>query len=509
MHADVMTHQRPKSETDGVIESSLRAEQLVYALPSSPLDSSNNKARRNVDLTLWIEIVIFVVLIGFSGFFSSSETSLFSLGRLQIEQMRRNDNPRVELIERMLSEPRRLIVTILIGNEFVNVAASVISAAVVIELLGADSKLFNLLIMIPILLLFGEITPKTLAIRNNVAFATVQSRPIETFAVLIKPLRWVVRLIADWVTTLIVGKQRAPGSIVTEDMVRVLAHEAVGEGVLDKNEAQYVDRVFDFGHKTVGDLSTPRSHIFFLPIEMPLQQMLTELRKTRHTKVPVYDGHRDNVLGFLFARDLLGVDASAEEDGPPEVVKLLREPYLVPSSKPAHDLFHTFHRRKLSVALTVDEYGGVTGLVTMEDLLECIFGELPSPSDKMVKIDYEKLSDDTAQIQGQMPITVFNREFGGDLLADEAETVAGLLLSEHSELPVEGTAIKLGEFVFEVLELRSNRIESVLVKRASAAVVAEPASTEDAPPAPVITSEAAAGPNTEVPVDQDHTSKED
>jgi Mg2+/Co2+ transporter CorB len=441
-----------------------------------------------MDLTLWIEIAIFVVLIGLSGFFSSSETSLFSLGRLQIEQMRRNDNPRVELIERMLSEPRRLIVTILIGNEFVNVAASVISASVVIQIFGADSKLFNLLIMIPILLLFGEITPKTLAIRHNAAFATAQSRPIEIFAFLIGPLRWVVRLIADWVTTLLVGKERAPGNIVTEDMVRVLAHEAVGEGVLDKNEAQYVDRVFDFGHKTVGDLSTPRSHIFFLPVEMPLRDMLAELRKTRHTKVPVYDGHRDSVLGFLFARDLVGVDISALENDPKAFVKFLREPYLIPEQKPAHDLFQTFHRRKLSVALTVDEYGGVTGLVTMEDLLECIFGDLPSPSDKVRKIEYQTLSDGVAQIPGQMPVPTFNREFTSALQGNDAETIAGLLLSEHGELPPEGTAIRLGEHVFEILEIRWNRIETVLAKRAPANADAEQASAESTEPAPAVAS---------------------
>ncbi len=436
-----------------------------------------------MDLTFWIEITIFIILIGFSGFFSSSETSLFSLGRLQIEQMRRNDNPRVQLIERMLSEPRRLIVTILIGNEFVNVAASVISAALVIELLGADSKLYNLLIMIPILLLFGEITPKTLAIRHNVAFATTQSRPIELFAVLIAPLRWVVRLIADWVTTLLVGKERAPGNIVTEDMVRVLAHEAVGEGVLDVNEAQYVDRVFDFGHKTVGDLSTPRSHIFFLPMEMPLSEMLIELRKARHTKVPVYDGHKDSVLGFLFARDLVGIDISALEGDPKAVEKFLREPYLVPESKPVHDLFHTFQRRKLSVALTVDEYGGITGLITMEDLLECIFGDLPSPSDKVRKIEYQQLSDGTIQIPGQMPVSAFNREFSGLIQADKAETIAGLLLGEHGELPPEGTSIRLGEYVFEILEIRSNRIESVLMKSTLDDADARQAASESTEPA--------------------------
>ena len=421
-----------------------------------------------MDLTLWIEIILFAILIGFSGFFSSSETSLFSLGRLQIEQMRRNDNPRVELVERMLSEPRRLIVTILIGNEFVNVAASVISAAVVIQLLGADSKLFNLLIMIPILLLFGEITPKTLAIKHNVAFATFQSRPIETFAVLIKPLRWVVRLVADWITTLIVGKQRAPGSIVTEDMLRVLAHEAVGEGVLDKNEAQYVDRVFDFGYKSVGELKTPRSHIFFLAADMPVADMVAELRKTRHTKVPVYDGHRDNVLGFLYARDLVGVDMTSLGDGAAGIMKFLREPYLVSDSKPAHDLFHTLRRRKQSVALTVDEYGGVTGLITMEDLLECIFGDLPSPSDQAIQLQYEVVSDDAVRVPGDMRVSVFNREFQGNLEAGEVQTIGGLLLQDYGELPPEGTCVTLGNYEFQVIGLSGNRIESILAKNLAA-----------------------------------------
>lgn len=142
-----------------------------------------------MDITLVIELVLFAVLMPFSGFFSSSETSLFSLNELQLEQMRREDNSSITPIERMLSEPRRLIVTILIGNEFVNVAASVISAAIVIQLLGAENKLINLFIMVPILLLVGEITPKTLAIRNNVTFASFQARPIDLFARLIAPPR--------------------------------------------------------------------------------------------------------------------------------------------------------------------------------------------------------------------------------------------------------------------------------------------------------------------------------
>ena len=335
-------------------------------------------------ITFWIELVLFVVLMGLSGFFSSSETSLFSLSRFQLEQMRRDGNPRVHLIERLLSQPRRLIVTILIGNEFVNVAASALSAAIVIELMGAENKLVNLFVMVPILLLVGEITPKTLAIRNNTVFAGFLSRPIEMFALLITPLRRAVRSVADRVTTLIVGSERSRSNIVTEDMVRTLAKEAVGEGVLDPVEAQYINRIFDLGNKTIAEVMTPRSRIFFLPADMPLSMMVRQLHRTRRTKVPVYDGNRDTILGLLYARDLLGLDTAVLEAEPGGLQRLLRKPSYVPDSQPAADLFHQFRQRRLSTALAVDENGAVTGLITMEDLLECIFGDLPSASDMIV-----------------------------------------------------------------------------------------------------------------------------
>lgn len=247
-----------------------------------------------MDLTFWIELVLFVVLLGFSAFFSSSETALFSLKSVQIENMRTGGNPRIGLIGRLLSEPRRLIVTILIGNEFVNVAASVLSAAMVIQLLGAENKFFNLFIMVPILLVFGEITPKTLAIRNNIAFATYQSAPIDLFARLISPIRWAVRKVADWFTTLIVGTERSPGNIITEDMVRTLAHEAVGEGALDHMEAQLIDHIFDLSSRTVGDLMTPRADVTFVPLDVGGGQILEIFRQSKQSRMPVFESHRDN-----------------------------------------------------------------------------------------------------------------------------------------------------------------------------------------------------------------------
>lgn len=417
-----------------------------------------------MDLILWAQLILFCFLMLLSGFFSSSETSLFSLNQVQIEQMRRDNNPRITLIEHLLSQPRRLIVTILIGNEFVNVAASVISAAAVIHLLGDANKWVNLFVMVPILLLFGEITPKTLAIRNNVAFATFQSPLIDLFARMILPVRWVVREVADVIITLIVGSERSRDNIITEDMVRSLAREAVGEGALDHQEAHYIEQIFEVGDLTLDDIMTTRSQVFALPLEMPLEEMARELMRTRHSKVPVYREDLDTIAGVLFARDLLGINVS--NGSAPKTEDLLRKAYFVPETRAVSDLLHTFRNRNLSLALTVDEFGGVTGLVTMEDLLECIFGDIPSRSEmiKQQQVEFEDLGGGRFRVGGSMSLQKFNELIGTSFDDDEVETIGGILLNEFGELPPEGASIVIGAHAFTVISLDHHVIQDVSVE---------------------------------------------
>ena len=419
-------------------------------------------------IEVFVELVVFAGLMCLSAFFSSSETALFSLNHLQIEQMRRARNPRISLIEELLSKPRQLIVTILIGNEFVNVSASVISAALVIDLLGSDKKWVNLLIMVPVLLLVGEITPKTLAIRNSVAFASFQCRFIDLFARAISPLRWLVRQIADFFITLIVGSERSRANIITQDMVRSLAQEAVGDGVLDRAEALYINRIFDFGDKTLREVMTPRSQIALLPAESSLEEAARHYRRTGHTKVPVYEKSRDRIVGVLYARDLLDDPNDQDPSGRPArtVADIAREAFIVPESKLVADLFYTFRKRKLSLAIIVDEYGGLTGLATMEDLLECIFGEILSPSEVLREraVSLEKTGKHEHRIDGAMTIRQFNRLLGAKLRTDSVETIGGLLLHAFGEIPRETARIVVGDYEFEVESISSQRIAEVTVR---------------------------------------------
>jgi len=417
-----------------------------------------------VDLILYIEIGLFVIFMGLSGFFSSSETSLFSLDSRVLKQMNRDGNPRVGRIERLLSEPRRLIVTILIGNELVNVAATVISAAIIIRFMGSESKWINLGVMVPLLLLFGEITPKTLAIRHNVAFASFQCSIIEAFAKLITPIRWIVRVIADGILTVIVGRRPSPSNIITEDMVRSLAGEALDEGTLDRQEARFIENIFDFGDMTAEDIMTPRSDFFALNAEKPLPDMIQELRRTGHTKVPVFGDDPNHIVGVLFARDLLGIDQPAACDVIAD--RLLRKPYMVPGSKPAADLFQIFQQRKLSLSLVIDEYGGVIGLVTLEDILERIFGDIHSRSEirKERGILFENLAEGDYHFDAAISVKRFNQLVGGDFPNSTAETMGGVLLNTFGELPEAGTTFSLENAEFTILSVEGHRISEVRVR---------------------------------------------
>lgn len=420
-------------------------------------------------MDLWIaaEIALFLALLGLSAFFSSSETALFSLNPLQLDQIRRSKHPRALLVEELLSRPRQLIVTILIGNEFVNISASVISAAVVIQVLGDNYKWANLLIMVPLLLLFGEITPKTIAIRNNIAFACFQSPYIDAFSTAITPLRWLVRQISDFFITLAVGSERTRANILTEDMVRSLAKEAVGEGALDKREALYIQRIFDMGDRPLHEIMTPRSQVFCLATDVSLEEAALSFERTGHTKVPVIDSDKDDIVGILYVRDLI----AAAEQQPPNgkkanrVSEVMHGAFFIPGTKSAADLFYSFRKRKLSLALVVDEYGGITGLVTMEDVLECIFGEITSRSESLrhEPNDIREIGAGSYRASGGATLRQLNRCLATSYHSETFETIGGLLLNAFGELPAAGDEIVIEPLTFIVEKVAGRRIVEVTV----------------------------------------------
>ena len=245
-----------------------------------------------------------------------------------------------------------------------------------------------------------------------------------------------------------------------------------------KEEKKHYETILNNKNKTIEDVMIPRSNVFFLSIDTPFSEMIAELRQTRHTRVPIYREHRDNIIGILHVRDLLGKDFTKISENSQGLINLLRTPSFVPESKMAADLFRNFRQRKISIALTVDEFGGVTGLVTMEDLLECIFGEIHSASEIPRRVSIEDLGGGRCAVNGSMPVLEFNQKMGTQLSDQWGETIGGLILHHYGELPSKGATIELNGLQFTVMDVEENRIKTVEFMRVGAPGKSESESAE-------------------------------
>jgi putative hemolysin len=414
-------------------------------------------------VTLYFECGLLVILLGLSGFFSGSETALFSLSKYQLDNLVRKHPTNGTIVRSLLERPRRLIVTILLGNEFVNVAISSISTLIVIRLLGVQTPWINLFIVLPILLIFGEISPKTLAIKRNEGFARIIARPLDFFAHFISPVRWLIRKISDGIVNLFITSSSRRGSILTEDVFKTIVEEGEKEGVIDSLEREYINNIFDFGDTRVDDIMTARANLFCLPVDLSLRDIIKQIKEEHYSKVPIYEDNRDNIIGILFATDLIGLSRDEIDNSATTLKQILHKPLFVPVTKRADELFQLFQKKKISVAIVLDEYGGVQGLVSMEDLLEEIFGEI-SDEFEAEETQHEKISEHIFKIEGTMPLTEFNQLLGTEIISEEVETIGGFVFSLFGEFPKPKASITYQNIQFIIDKIDGYRIVSLLVK---------------------------------------------
>lgn len=335
----------------------------------------------DMDLALVLRLLFFFTLLFLSAFFSGSETALFSLSPVQLFKMEEERHPLLGLLRSLLDQPRRLIATIFIGNELVNIGASALMASMTQATLGhLGSFMVTLIstgISVTLILFIGEITAKNLAMRLVQPWALAASRPLWLLALLMAPLRIVIEKIADLVVFLVQKRvvHKPAGGTVSETEFLTMVDAVKAEGVIDENEQELIHNIFEFGDRRVSEVMTPVERVFALSINLPLGRMLDEIRRSRYSRIPVYQGHRDRVRGVLYAKDLVA-NAFALPGQKRRVVDLLHPGYFIPRTITCEALFREFRKRMTHQALVVDEYGHFVGLVTMEDLLEELFGEI-------------------------------------------------------------------------------------------------------------------------------------
>jgi CBS domain containing-hemolysin-like protein len=418
-----------------------------------------------------------VLLFTCSAFFSGSETALFSLSRLDLQKLRRERHPKSETLHALLDEPRRLIISILCGNELVNVAATVNMAGILVELFGPErAGWISIVVMFPLLLLFGEVTPKTIAVSNPVRISTaVVATPLATWSRLITPLRRAVRVVAGAITTWIVGEERAAANILRVDEFRAVLEDVAEEGVLDATERVLIDNLLEAGETEIVEIMTPRTRIEFLDIDTPLPEMFQKFKAIKHPRVPVCRGRTDNFVGFLHAEDVLrltvdGTDLSALN---PEDV--MHAPVVVPPTKNVDEMFDFFQARRARAAIVLNEFGGVEGLITMRDIINFIFGEI---SENVSSQKYYREHDEnTYEVPGDMRLTDFDDLTNFGIEDPRMTTIGGVVFRHLDRLPRVNDTVQIEGYTATVLDMEGHRVARVRISKA-APPAEEPISAE-------------------------------
>ncbi len=441
-------------------------------------------SNKMIDLPLNYTLFLIVILLMLSAFFSMSEGALFSLGRHQREKIKKEGKKSAALIERLLKDPYKLIITILLADEAINVAYTSIVTSTLRKIIHLPSDQIITLICIgiasPTLLLLGEIGPKTIGVKYPRLLSTIVSYPLNLFHIIITPFRWIIMVLSIGLTWLLGGKiEHEQRTGFNPDEVKALVGLGSEEGVVTDIESKLVGSLFKLEEVPAYKIMTPSIDCFFLPVTISSADAIIEVKKRGFSRIPVYKGDRDNIVGILYVKDLLSATAP---DGL-TLEGLIRPPYFIPRTKRAFDLLREFQQKRIHIAIVVDEYGRVDGIVTMEDILEELFGEIEDER-RVTKEHTIKKDGEAILIPGSLKIDEFNDtilfsvlRFGGleNLAAElelsilpaeeDHETMGGFVFDLFGRFPHEGEHVSYGSIIFTVNKVSGKRITEIKVER--------------------------------------------
>ncbi|MEE2751945.1 MAG: hemolysin family protein [Myxococcota bacterium] len=405
-----------------------------------------------------VGIPIVIALLFFSAFFSGSEAALFSLQPIERENMEHKGRTG-RLVARLLSSHRRTLASVLMGNELANISLATVCASLTLTLLP-QYPWANILIATPLLVLFGEITPKAISLRYNSVISRFVAMPLTAWAKLVAPIRWLITLISNSILYLL----RVDGgnliSAIGEQQLRRLIDESHEAGTIGEVEQELIHRVFEFSDIPISRLMTPRPDLVSIPLSMPYAKVIELIRTEKRSRIPVYKGRPDNIVGVLLTKDLLRFTGGAPPT-PRYLKRLLQTPYFVPTTKKADDLLEEFQRYRTHLALVVDEHGSLAGLVTLDDLLEELVGEvLDEDQDSM---EVERIQSNIWTISGSMDLQDFAEETGLEVPAGDYHTLAGFVFTAMGHLPDKGESIQHAGTTYVVSGIEQHRITEITV----------------------------------------------
>ena len=395
--------------------------------------------------------------------FAASETSLFALKPLDRLRLKQRRPRRGKMVEDLLAQSQRLLITLVFGVEFVTILASIMATSLALSLWGDQGKWLALLVMSPTLLLLGEIIPKSLALTYPTRLAPLVAPFVRWAIILFAPVRIILlQLSRGILVTLGFRSDLQVPAVQQDDFVRMVEESHRG-GMIAALERDFIQNLLSFGEVRVAQIMVPRPDIFSLPLDMPIHQMIKAVKRSRYSRVPIYQDDPGNVLGLLHAKELLYL-CSREACDPGLIQNILRPVHYVPENKKAFDLLTELQNKRLRLALVVDEYGTLVGLVSVEDLLEELCGEIPQEFTVEIKPLIE-LNPGRWRVKATLPLEDLVEVLGKPFPPGEYDTVGGLILHLFGELPREGDTVAFDFWEFKVLKMKGTRIMELEIQQ--------------------------------------------
>ena len=411
-------------------------------------------------------LVLLIVCFLLSAFFSSSETAFVSLQRIRVEHMVNNKVKGAERVARMIQRPEKFLSTVLLGNNFVNIAATALATFLAIRIWGEQWGILIATIGVTILLLvFCETTPKTIATQHAEKLSLIFARPIEILSWLLTPFVIVLSWIASGFTKM-VGGTPAPRSLVSDEEIRTMISVGHKEGTVEEAEAKMLHKVFDFGDRPASEAMVPRPEVVCIERGSKIADFLALYAESPLSRFPVFQENMDNVVGILSVKDVLMGLAKGTINNKSIIDELIRPAYFTPETKLINELFAEMQDRNYRMAVVVDEFGGTAGIVSLSRLVEEIVGPV---GDELAAVEkeYEVINEHTFQIDGGMRIEETNEEMGLELPEGDYETVAGFVLHLLGHIPTQGEQLRYKGLKLVITKMRGLKIEEILLTKES------------------------------------------
>ena len=407
-----------------------------------------------------IQIVLLIILLIGSGFFSASETALMSLSRIKMRHMEEDGVKGAKLVSSLIEDSNRLLTSILIGNNIVNIAATSITTSLFTATLGAQGVAMATGLMTVLVLIFGEITPKTISANSPEKTSLVVAKPIKFFVTILTPVVWVFNIITKIIFKLFGIDSEGVKPFITEEELKTMVNVSHEEGLLEMEEREIINNVFEFGDMQAKEAMVQRLDIVAIDIEDSYDEIIELFKTEKLSRMPVYEETIDDIIGILNIKDVIFL--SDEEIESFDVKKYIREPFFTYEFKKITQLLEEMKKDKSQMAVVVDEYGGTAGLITIEDLVEVIVGDIEDEYDEEDD-EIQVISSKEFLVEGSTKISDVNEILDIELESEEFDSIGGYIIGYIKHIPEEEEVIEVDGIKFHIESVDKNRIKKIRI----------------------------------------------